>query len=102
MTDPLQFPSQIQPNRAIRQTERPDAAPGQGKDFKSVLLDNLNEVNRLQSEADKQVQRLITGETDNVAEVLMAANKSGVAFDLLMEVRNKLIQAYDEIKQMRV
>jgi flagellar hook-basal body complex protein FliE len=83
------------------QTTRPSGAVT-GKDFKSVLLDNLEEVNRLQAEADQQVQMLQTGETDNVAEVFAAVNKAGIAFDLLMEVRNKLLEAYREIQQMRV
>ncbi len=79
-------------------------APGQvaGKDFKSILMDSLDEVNRLQGEADQQVQRLLTGETENVAEVLAAVNKAGIAFDLLMQIRNKLTDAYQEIQQMRV
>jgi flagellar hook-basal body complex protein FliE len=75
---------------------------GNGGDFKSVLLNSLGEVNRLQTEADQGVQRLITGETDNVAEVMAAVNKAGIAFDLLMEIRNKLNDAYQEIQQMRV
>jgi flagellar hook-basal body complex protein FliE len=73
-----------------------------GKDFKSVLVDSLNEVNRLQTEADQGVQKLITGESENVAEVFAAVNKAGIAFDLLMEVRNKLTDAYQEIQQMRI
>ena len=73
-----------------------------GKDFKSVLLDSLEQVNRLQGEADQGVQRLLAGESDNVAEVLSAVNKAGIAFDLLMEVRNKMVDAYQEIQQMRV
>jgi len=72
------------------------------RDFKSVLIQSLEEVNRLQSDADAGVQRLLTGETDNVAEVLAAVNKAGIAFDLLMEIRNKLTEAYQEIKQMQV
>jgi flagellar hook-basal body complex protein FliE len=78
------------------------AGASEGKDFRSILLESLNEVNRLQDEADQGVQRLLTGETNNVAEVITAVNKSGVAFDLLMEVRNKLADAYREIQQMRV
>lgn len=78
------------------------ASAGKGKDFKSVLIDSLNEVNRLQTEADQGVQRLVTGESDNVAEVLAAVNKAGIAFDLLMETRNKLVDAYRDIQQMRV
>ncbi len=72
------------------------------KSFTDYVIESLNEVNRLQTEADAGVQRLLTGETDNVAEVFAASNKAGVAFDLLMEVRNKLIDAYREIEQMRV
>ena len=82
---------------------RVDAASDvKGKDFKSILLSSLEEVNRLQSEADQGVQRLVAGETDNVAEVLTAVNKAGIAFDLLMETRNKLVEAYRDIQQMRV
>ena len=77
------------------------ATPG-GKSFLDVMFDSLDEVNRLQSEADQGVQQLLTGETDNVAEVFAAANKAGIAFDLLMEIRNKLVDAYQEIQQIRV
>ncbi len=80
----------------------PAAEKVTGQDFKSILLDNLEEVNRLQSEADQGVQRLLSGETDNVAEVFAAVNKAGIAFDLLMEIRNKLQDAYRDIQQMRV
>jgi len=103
MTNPINITNQVQSmasSRSLLQT--PGQPPVEGKDFKSILLDSLNEVNRLQGEADAGVQKLLTGETNNVAEVLAAANKAGIAFDLLMEVRNKLSDAYDEIKQMRV
>lgn len=78
------------------------AAPADGKDFKSYLLESLDRVNQLQNEADAGVQKLLTGESDNVAEVFTASRKAGVAFDLLMEIRNKLMDAYTELKQMRV
>jgi len=78
------------------------AAPASGRDFKSYLLESLEKVNQLQQEADAGVQRLMTGQTDNMAEVFSASRKAEVAFDLLMEIRNKLIDAYNELKQMRV
>jgi len=103
MSDPIPIPGSIRPVAPV------PAAPGTkaagaagGKDFKAILLDSLEEVNRLQSEADQGVQRLLTGETDNVAEVITAVNKAGIAFDLLMEVRNKLADAYRQIQQMQV
>ena len=103
MADPIQFPNLIQSTSPAAQASpgRQADAPA-GRDFKTVLLDSLEEVNRLQREADKGVQQLLTGETDNVEEVFAAVNKAGIAFDLLMEVRNKLTQAYREIQQMRI
>ena len=103
MADPIQFgvlAPAVQP--VAPGTAAAGPAPAAGKDFKSVLMDGLNEVNRLQSEADQQVQRLLTGQTENVTEVLAAVNKAGIAFDLLMQIRNKLTDAYQEIQQMRV
>lgn len=103
MTNPIQIlPSAIPPG-ALGKSAGAAAVDGPaGKDFRSVLLSSLDEVNRLQAEADAGVQRLLTGETNNVAEVFTAVNKAGVAFDLLMEIRNKLTDAYREIQQMRV
>lgn len=101
--NPVEFNSQfaaIQPI-GMGAAEQGNAVT-KGGDFKSVLMNSLGEVNRLQTEADQGVQRLITGETDNVAEVMAAVNKAGIAFDLLMEIRNKLNDAYQEIQQMRV
>ena len=103
MADPIQFPSGAGPINPAPGAVQPGAVKSSdGKDFKSILVDSLNEVNRLQHEADQGVQRLLTGEADNVAEVFAAVNKAGIAFDLLMEVRNKLTDAYREVQQMRV
>ncbi len=109
MADPLQISGLSMPIQPVR-TGAPQSGSGMGvpppeaagKDFKSILLDSLDEVNRLQGEADSGVQRLITGQSDNVAEVFAAVKKSEVAFGLLMEVRNKLLDAYQEIQQMRL
>ena len=103
MTNPIQAFGPIHPVKGVTGAlpTQPAASP-KGKDFKTILLESLDEVNRLQREAAQGVQRLQTGETDNVVEVLHAANKAGIAFDLLMEVRNKLTEAYREIQQMRI
>lgn len=73
-----------------------------GQDFKDLLMKSINEVNRLQNEADQATVNLATGETDNVTEVFTAVKKAELAFQTLMQIRNKLMDAYDEIKQMRV
>ena len=78
------------------------AATPDGKSFKDVLLESLDQVNRLQQEAAQGIEKVATGETDNVAEVFSAVRKSEVAFSMLMEMRNKLVEAYQEVQQMRV
>ena len=73
-----------------------------GADFKRFFLDSIQEVNRLQSEAEQARINLATGKSENVAEVFTAIKKAELAFQTLMQIRNKLLEAYDEIKQMRV
>ena len=104
MIDPLALSGAMGIQRPGVATPGPSAQPAAapGKAFADFIYERLDEVNRLKSEADAGVQRLLTGETDNVSEVFAASNKAGIAFDLLMEVRNKLLEAYREIQQMRV
>lgn len=102
MSDPIQLLGALSKVGGVAPTA-PAATPAPGgKSFKSVLLESLDEVNRLQTQADEGVQKLLTGQADNVAEVMAAVNKAGVAFDLLMEIRNKLVDSYKEIQQMQV
>jgi flagellar hook-basal body complex protein FliE len=74
----------------------------EGKDFKDLLMETIEEANRLQAKASQSRIDLATGRTDNMAEVFTSIRKAGIAFDLLTQIRNKLLEAYDEIKQMRV
>lgn len=83
------------------QQSAPASAPD-GASFKDMLLNSLNEVNRLQQEAAAGVDQLATGQTDDVANVFSAVRKADIAFSMLMEMRNKMIEAYQELQQMRV
>jgi flagellar hook-basal body complex protein FliE len=73
-----------------------------GPGFAQQLRQQLEQVNKMQAEADAGVQNLLTGRTDNITEVFTTARKAEVAFSLLMEIRNKLVDAYSELKQLRV
>jgi len=73
-----------------------------GEKFSAVLKNSLAEVNRLQVDAEEATNALATGRTDNVAEVMTAVNKAEVAFKMLLQIRNKLLDAYTEIRQMRM
>ena len=73
-----------------------------GASFKEFLLDSLNHVNSMQQDADHAVEQLATGEDVNAAEVLTAVQKADISFRMMMQVRNKLVQAYQEIKDIRI
>ncbi|MFI4896518.1 MAG: flagellar hook-basal body complex protein FliE [Phycisphaerales bacterium JB059] len=84
---------------------RPNAKPQQGAgapDFKSVLIDNLQQVNELEQDATRAVEDLLTGKRDDLEGVILATEKADSAFRMLQSMRNKVMQAYDEIKQIRV
>ena len=70
--------------------------------FKNMLLDSIREVNTMQQDADKAVETLATGGEVDPAEVLTAVQKADIAFRMMMQIRNKLVQAYDEVKQIRI
>ncbi|MEX0586089.1 MAG: flagellar hook-basal body complex protein FliE [Pirellulales bacterium] len=78
------------------------AAPKPTSSFKDVLLESIQEVNRMQADADSAVERLATGDDVNPAEVLTAVQKADLAFRMMMQVRNKLFEAYQEFKDIRV
>lgn len=101
MTDPLGL---INTGAAGALPPQRPAAPGQqsADGFKDVLMQNIEQVNRLQQDAEKAIEDLQTGKRDDMANVMIAKNKADLAFQMLLQVRNKMVDAYDEIKQMRV
>lgn len=77
------------------------AAGGAGS-FKDLLLDSIQDVNSMQQQADKAVETLMTGGDANPAEVMTAVQKADIAFRLMMQMRNKMMQVYQEVKEIRV
>jgi flagellar hook-basal body complex protein FliE len=82
----------------------PGAQPISGgtPSFKSMLVDSIQQVNSMQMDADHAVENLFTGGDVNPAEVLTAVQKADLAFRTMMQVRNKLIQACQEVKDIRI
>lgn len=70
--------------------------------FSQALLDSIEQVNSMQSDANKAVEAMATGADVSPAEVLTAVQKADLAFRLMMQVRNKLVQAYQEVQNIRV
>jgi len=73
-----------------------------GASFKDFLLKSLDQVNAMQQDADQAVEKLFTGGDVNAAEVLTAVQKADMSFRLMMQIRNKLVEAYHKIEDIRI
>ena len=78
------------------------AAPGSGASFRDMLMNSLNEVNAMQQQANQAVEQMATGEDVSAAEVLTAVQKADIAFRMMLQIRNKVVQAYQEVQNIRI
>lgn len=70
--------------------------------FGSFLKEAINDVNKNQIESDRMTERLVLGENVELHEVMIAAQKAAISLNATMEVRNKVVEAYQEIIRMPV
>ena len=70
--------------------------------FKDLLVQSIDQVNNMQQDADVAVETLMTGGEINPAEVLTAVQKADMAFKMMQQIRNKLVEAYQEIKEIQI
>jgi flagellar hook-basal body complex protein FliE len=73
-----------------------------GASFKDALLKSLNDANQAQVDATRAVEDLTTGQRNDVESVIIATQKADNAFRMLQALRNRMMDAYEEVKQMRV
>lgn len=83
-------------------TDQLSGAGSTQKSFADTLKEAIGSVNDLQTQANKAAQDLATGRTDNVQEVMIASEKADIALKLMIQVRNKIIDAYQEVMKMQV
>ncbi|MBX5476152.1 MAG: flagellar hook-basal body complex protein FliE [Clostridia bacterium] len=81
---------------------RGSAVSGDGAQFLKELQRALEQVNALQIQAEQAGQSLASGSVDDVARAMIAAQKASLALDLTVEVRNRALEAYQEIMRMQV
>ena len=100
MPDPLGLIGNI--DRTLPAMPGAVARSQDGPGFKQLLNDQIQKVNELQRDATEAIEDLATGRRNDIESVLIATQKADTAFKLLLQVRNKVADAYDEVKQMRV
>ena len=73
-----------------------------GESFGEALSGAIGKVSELRNEADQAVQELATGQNKDIHQTMIAMEKADVSFRLMMQVRNKIITAYEEVMRMPV
>ncbi len=72
------------------------------KSFGEMLTESIGKVNSIQQEANIAMEKLASGESQNLHETLLAVEKAEIAFKTLNQVRSKVIDAYREIMKMQI
>ena len=72
-----------------------------GGGFSGVLSNALQQVNQLSGGAEQQIGSLLKGGNADMSTVMIAVEKADVAFQLMMQVRNKIVSAYQDIEKMQ-
>jgi flagellar hook-basal body complex protein FliE len=72
------------------------------KSFMSTIMDSIKNVQQTQAEANTKVGQLVSGKDTDLAGVLIAAEKASLEMQFTLQIRNKLLEAYQEITRMQV
>ena len=97
----LKIHNQIQPMARLDSSVNP-VQPSRSSSFVEALQASLEQVNRLQLEADARINGLATGKQSDIHQTTIAVEKANVSFELLMQIRSKVISAYEKIMHMQV
>ena len=82
--------------------QKKGGAEGAQGSFRKMLQTSIAEVNQLQNAADHSIEQLVAGRSRNLHKTMIAMEKADISFRLMMEVRNKIIEAYNEVMRMQV
>ncbi len=99
MMDPLGIVSRVNTQAGGLQRH---AEQGAGSGFQQQFLDEIRKVNEAQQDASQATNDLMTGQRDDIEGVMIATQKADSAFRLLLALRNKAVDAYDEVRNIRV
>jgi len=108
MTDPIGLLGQPDPAARAASTTGRAGPAGRGASepgapsFRDLMLEELREVNDLGQEATAAAEDFATGRRTDYDGVIDAARKADLAFQMLLQVRNKVLDAYHEVKQIHV
>lgn len=92
---PIREGSGVQPQQGIKPSQG-------GPSFKDTLNGFLSDVNSMQQKADQSIERMAAGEITDVHQVMSTVEEAKVAFNMMMEIRNKVMDAYQEVMRIKL
>ena len=98
----VDLPSLSTPRGPTKTTITADSTPVREKSFGKTLETFLGDVNETHEAADKTIENVVTGRTEHLHEAVVAINKAEMSFRYMMEVRSKLLQAYQEVQRIQM
>jgi flagellar hook-basal body complex protein FliE len=97
---PIRFPPPI---TGLGATGESSSAAGQGaSSFGAALADAIGRVEQFQQNAQSSIAKFLSGEDEEVHKVALAAEQASMTFDLFLQVRNKVVSAYQEVMRMQM
>lgn len=94
----VSFPQQARKDLTVGS----DEGVKRGQSFGDTLKEFVQDVDQMQKTADVQVERYATGELRDIHQVMIAAEKANLSLQLLVEIRNKMMESYREIMRMQL
>lgn len=91
-----------QPLQATIKAADEAQTPKTANSFGDLLADAIDEVGKTQAQADQAIEKLQTGESRNIHEVMIAMEKAGISMRLMVQMRNKVVEAYQEVMRMQI
>jgi flagellar hook-basal body complex protein FliE len=100
ISTPLQPLEGLQSSRDL-EVRKARINTGNGPGFDDMLKGFVTDVNQMQKTADESIQKMVAGEVKDVHQVMLAVGEAKVAFNMMLEIRNKTMEAYQELMRMR-
>ncbi len=102
MPGPISHVNPVSPLAAAERLAEAARPQNGGEAFGKVLAQAIGKVERYRAEAHEAVNQFLAGEREDLHNVALAAQRADLAFELFLQARNKVVQAYQEIMRMQV
>jgi flagellar hook-basal body complex protein FliE len=93
---PIRLPALSAPLEAAGQAKNPAGG------FQAVLFDAIGQVNKFQQDSQTAIGKFLSGEDEEVHKVALATQQAELSLDLFLQVRNKVVSAYQEVMRMQM